>query len=81
MRVKVDLRVEIVDGPDAGYVLEEKNRLLDLGGDGPRDWNNMMRPYSVCVDFFVPEYWRLRRPVPKIDESTIEEVTRYEKGD
>jgi len=68
MKVKVDLRVEIIDGPDAGYVLEEKNRLLDLDRHGPRDWDNTIRPYTVSVDFFVPEYWRLRRP-----------VTRYEK--
>lgn len=29
MKAKVNLRVEIVEGQDAGYILEETNRFVD----------------------------------------------------
>ena len=62
MRAKVDLRVEILDGDDAGYVLEEKNKVLDLDTRTP--WGDVVAPYRVTVEFVTPNLlreWRERQ--------------------
>lgn len=30
MRAKVDLRVEVIDGEDVGYILEEHGKIVDI---------------------------------------------------
>ena len=62
MRAKVDLRVEILEGEDAGYVLEEKNRVLDLNTQA--QWSEALAPYQVTVEFVTPNLlreWRERK--------------------
>lgn len=57
MRAKVDFRVEIVEGPDAGYVLEEHNKLLDL--EGPLGFGyDVVHPYRLTMEFITPSMWR-----------------------
>ena len=56
MKAKVNLRVEILEGDDAGYVLEETNRIVDLQRQYP--WNDLITPYRVCVEFVTPDILR-----------------------
>ena len=58
MKAKVNLRVEILEGEDAGYVLEETNRLVDLQRGTPYPWYDLIRPYRVCVEFVTPDILR-----------------------
>lgn len=56
MKAKINLRVEIIEGEDTGYVLEETNRLIDLEEGYP--WDNRITPYKVCVEFVTPNLLR-----------------------
>ena len=56
MKAKVSLRVEILEGEDAGYILEETNRLVDLQSAAP--WNDLITPYRVSVEFVTPDLLR-----------------------
>ena len=53
MKAKVNLRVEIVEGQDAGYILEETNRLVDL--QRPSWGPGKISPYRLTVEFLTPE--------------------------
>lgn len=53
MLARVDLRVEIVDGPDAGYVLQESNKMVEL-----LQLSHDLRPYRVTVEFVTPGIMR-----------------------
>lgn len=53
MKARIDLRVEIVDGPDTGYVLQESNRLVEL-----KQETFGVRPYRVTVEFITPDLIR-----------------------
>ena len=53
MFARIDLRVEIVDGPDTGFVLQESNRLVELTR---LDFDP--RPYRVTVEFVTPDIIR-----------------------
>lgn len=57
MKAKVNLRVEILEGEDAGYVLEETNRLVDLQRSAPYPYD-FIRPYKICVEFVTPDVLR-----------------------
>ena len=56
MRAKVNLKVEIIEGPDAGYILEETNRLIDLQRSVWPD--NEITPYKIQVEFVTPNILR-----------------------
>lgn len=58
MKAKVNLRVEIVEGQDAGYILEETNRLVDLQRSSWAGWPNQISPYRLTVEFITPESFR-----------------------
>ena len=58
MRAKIDLKVEIIDGPDAVYVLEEHNKVLNLDDADGRGYEEIMKPYRVTVAFYTPDYFR-----------------------
>lgn len=53
MKARIDLRVEIVEGPDTGYVLQESNKLVEL-----TQLNFDPRPYRVTVEFVTPDLIR-----------------------
>lgn len=58
MKAIVNLRVEIIEGEDKGYVLEETNRLIDLQQS---DWPlhpQTLNPYKICVEFVTPSIFR-----------------------
>jgi len=58
MKAIVNLRVEIVEGEDKGYILEETNRLIDLQEtERPSD---IIKPYKLCVEFVTPDMFRRR---------------------
>ena len=58
MKAIVNLRVEIIEGEDAGYVLEETNRLVDLQRGEPYPWDDLITPYRICVEFVTPDVLR-----------------------
>lgn len=55
MKAKISLRVEILEGEDIGYVLEEKNRVVELE---ERDYSPFINPYKVSVEFVTPNLLR-----------------------
>lgn len=56
MKAKVNLRVEILDGEDKGYILQETNKLIDLQiPEGP---THILKPYKLCVEFVTPDMFR-----------------------
>lgn len=55
MKAKIDLRVEILEGDDMGYVLEEQNRIVDLEKS---NWSGLIEPYKVVVEFVTPNILR-----------------------
>lgn len=59
MKAKVNLRVEIIEGQDAGYILEETNRLVDLQRSSWAAWPREVCPYRLTVEFIAPESYRL----------------------
>ena len=58
MKAKVNLRVEILDGEDAGYVLEETNKLVTLQRGIPYPWDGTIVPYKIIVEFVTPDVLR-----------------------
>lgn len=58
MKAKVNLRVEILEGEDAGYILEETNKLVDLQRGTPYPWSDLIEPYRICVEFVTPDILR-----------------------
>lgn len=56
MKAKVNLRVEIIEGEDAGYILEETNRLVDLQRNVI--WPDEIKPYKLCLEFVTPNILR-----------------------
>ena len=70
MKAKVNLRVEILDGEDAGYVLEETNRIVDLqDSQQGNPWNGLITPYRVTVEFVTPNLLRNRNAREIDDEA------------
>ena len=53
MKAKITLRVELLEGPDAGYMIEEQNRIVELKRM-PYDH----KPYQVTVEFVTPDMFR-----------------------
>ena len=58
MRAKIDLRVELLDGQDAGYVLSEENRIVELDDIRNIPFPDMIKPYRVTVEFVTPNLLR-----------------------
>lgn len=58
MKAKITLRVELLDGPDAGYTIEEQNRIVEVNRL-PYDH----RPYQVTVEFVTPDMYREWREI------------------
>ena len=58
MKAVVNLRVEILEGEDAGYILEETNRLVDLQRGTPYPWDDLITPYKICIEFVTPDILR-----------------------
>lgn len=56
MKAKVNLRVEIIEGEDAGYILEETNRLVDLQRNTA--WPDFITPYKLILEFVTPNILR-----------------------
>lgn len=58
MKAIVNLRVEILDGEDKGYILEETNRLIDIQeSKWPMPPQNL-KPYKICIEFVTPGMFR-----------------------
>jgi len=57
MRAKVNLRVEILDGEDAGYVFEDMNRVVELA-DNNCDMYDHIIPHKITVQFVTPDQFR-----------------------
>lgn len=58
MKAKITLSVELLDGPDAGYIVEERNRVVEVNRL-PYDH----RPYQITVEFVTPEMYREYREI------------------
>ena len=56
MKAKVDLRVEILEGEDKGYILKETNRLVDLQRN--TTWPGGIIPYKLILEFVTPDVLR-----------------------
>lgn len=54
MHAIMSWRIEIVDGPDKGYVLEEQNRVVNLS----RVKTSYGEPYTFAAQFMTPDCWR-----------------------
>lgn len=61
MKAKIDLRVELLDGQDAGYVLTEENRIVELEHPNNFPFPDMIKPYRVTVEFVTPNLLREAR--------------------
>lgn len=57
MKAKVNLRVEIIDGEDAGYILEETNRVVELQ-ESFSEFPEAIKPYRITVEFITPDMIR-----------------------
>lgn len=74
MKAKVNLRVEILDGEDKGYILEETNRVVDLE-DSNRDLLDRIIPHKITVQFVTPDQFRkkwipLPGPCKEVEDET-----------
>jgi len=58
MRAKIDLRIELLDGEDAGYVWSEKNWIVDLDNIRNIHFPDTIKPYQVTVEFVTPNLLR-----------------------
>ena len=63
MRAKVDLRVELLDGPDAGYVLSEENHIVELDDNHNFPNLDVIKPYRVTVEFVTPNLLRSKESI------------------
>ena len=61
MRARIDLRVEILDGQDTGYILTEENRIVKLDEIHNIPFPDRIRPYRVTVEFVTPNLLREAR--------------------
>lgn len=60
MKAKITLNIELLDGPDAGYIIEERNRVVEVNRL-PYDH----KPYQVTVEFVTPDMYREWREISK----------------
>lgn len=61
MKAVINLKVEIIEGPDKGYVLEEQNRLIDLEFDSDNLFYTGVKPYKLNIYFVTPDLLRRYR--------------------
>ena len=52
MKIKFSYRIEILDGPDAGMVMDNETRILDLFQPHIGD---IVEPYRIQFEFMTPE--------------------------
>ena len=52
MKVKFTYRIEVIDGPDAGLIIDNQNRILDLFQPHIGD---VIEPYRIQFKFMTPE--------------------------
>lgn len=57
MKAKVNLTVEILDGPDKGYIIEEHNKVLNLVRDNTFA-KYAIEPYQIHLEFVTPNIFR-----------------------
>ena len=65
---RINVKLEIIDGPDAGYILEETNKTINLTKS---DWGFEKNPYKVTLEFFTPDIIR-QRQLPYLKEEANE---------
>lgn len=65
MRAKINIRLEIIDGEDAGYILEESNKIIDLRKS---NFGFGIEPYRVTLEFVTPNLLRERRALEESEE-------------
>lgn len=58
MRAKVNLRVEILDGDDAGYIFEDMNRVIELEDNSYDVLSDRIIPHKISVKFVTPDQFR-----------------------
>jgi len=55
MKAKVNLRVEILDGEDEGYIFEEMNRIIELEDNKYDIVSDKIIPHKISVTFVTPD--------------------------
>ena len=71
MRAIVSLHVEVLDGPDKGYTLDEQARCVNLDRACPRFEKGHINPYRICLEFVTPSIFEEARtglPLDHIEE-------------
>jgi hypothetical protein len=61
MKAKVNLRVEILDGEDKGYIFEEMNRVIELEDNKYNIVSDQIIPHKISVTFVTPDQLRRGR--------------------
>jgi len=61
MKAKVNLRVEILDGEDEGYIFEEMNRVIELEDNKYNIVSDQIIPHKISVTFVTPDQLRRGR--------------------
>lgn len=79
MRAKVSIKLEIIEGEDTGYVLEETNHILNL--ERSRGSGNYIRPYRVTLDFVTPNILREARELEQEAYNWELEQENYRRGE
>ena len=64
-KVRVSLSLEILEGDDRGYYLEEQNKILMLKRNAK---DGVIVPYSLTLDFITPNILRDLRTFKDVDE-------------
>lgn len=62
--VKINLKLEIMEGVDKGYILSESDKILFL----ERSTKSVFCPYRLVLDFYSPEIMREIREIEKEGE-------------
>lgn len=58
MKVKFTYRIEVLDGPDEGLIIDNQNRILDLFQPHIGD---IIEPYRIQFEFMTPELFQKGR--------------------
>lgn len=56
---RINVKLEIIDGPDAGYTFEETNKIINLKHSN-FGWGPGIKPYEVTFSFCTPDIIRQR---------------------
>ena len=56
---RINLKLEIIDGPDTGYIIEETNKVINLERT---EWGGTdFKPYKVTLEFVTPDIIRKKQ--------------------